>query len=182
MSEKFSSNSPLGKELAEWWRKLKDDTASRAELRRCDSVAEVVMTPAFQRLCHQLKHHFTNNNDWQDRLAAIVGLASHLKHDLASSVLASGGKRVEKLAEQMAQPSGERPVVSELRFRRLLQRERDDLYAPMIRILRMVKGDTNVKGGANLYGLAESIFYWGNDIKKRWAYAYFPKVPAKKSA
>jgi len=176
MSIKFSPDSPLGKELAEWWLKLKDDTASRAELRRCDSVAKVVMTPAFQRLCQRLKHHFKNDNYWQDRLAALVGLASHLKHDQASSVLARGEKRVEKLAEQMAQLSGERPVVSELRFRRLLQRERNDLYAPMIRILRMLKGD------ANIYGLAESVFFWGEDIKKRWAYAYFPKVPAKKSA
>lgn len=176
MSMKFAPDSPLGKELAEWWLKLKDDTASRAELRRCDSVTEVVMTPAFQRLCQRLSHHFKNDNNWQDRLAAIVGLASHLGYEKADSVLASGEKRVEKLAEQMAQPSGERPVVSELRFRRLLQRERDDLYAPMIRILRMLKGD------ANLYGLAESVFFWGDGIKKRWAYAYFPKVPAKKSA
>lgn len=176
MSEKFSPDFLLGKELAEWWLKLKDDTASRAELRRCDSIAEVVMTPVFQRLCQRLKHHFKNDNDWQDRLAAIVGLASHLKYDQVSSVLASGNKRVEKLVEQMAQATGDRPVVSELRFRRLLQRERNDLYAPMIRILRMLKGQ------ANLYGLAESVFFWGEGIKKRWAYAYFPKVPAKKSA
>ncbi len=176
MRENFSPDSPLGKELAEWWLKLKDDSAGRAELRRCDSVAEVVMTPAFQHLCQRLNHHFNSDNNWQDRLAAIAGLASHLKHDQLGSVLAGGEKRVEKLAEQMADPSGERPLVSELRFRRLLQRERNDLYAPMIRILRMLKGD------ANLYGLAESVFYWGNEIKKRWAYAYFPKASARKSA
>ncbi len=176
MNEKFSPDSPLGKELAEWWLNLKDDTASCAELRRCDSIAKVVMTPAFQRLCQRLKHYFKNDNKWQDRLAAIIGLASHLKHDQTSSVLVGGENRVEKLAEQMVQATGDRPVVSELRFRRLLQRERNDLYTSMIRILRMLKGD------ANLYGLAESIFFWGEGIKKRWAYAYFPKVPAKKSA
>jgi len=176
MSEKFSPGSPLGKALAEWWLKLKNDTASRAELRRCDSVAKVVMTPAFQHLCQQLKPYFANDDNWQDRLAAIAGLASHLKHDHVGSVLDSGEKRVEKLVEQMAQAAGDRPVVSELRFRRLLLRERNDLYAPMIRILRMLRGN------ANLYGLAESIFYWGDNIKKRWAYAYFPKIPAKKSA
>lgn len=175
MNEKFSPDSPLGKALAEWWLKLKDDTAGRAELRRCNSVAEVVMTPTFQHLCQRVKPCFANEDNWQDRLAAIAGLISHLKHEQAR-VLAGGEMRVEKLAEQMAQSAGDRPVVSELRFRRLLQRERADLYAPMIRILRMLKGD------ANLYGLAESVYYWGDKTKKRWAYAYFPRVMAKKSA
>ncbi len=176
MKQKFSPEFPLGDGLTEWWLSLKDNSASRAELRRCNSIVEVVMTPAFQHLCQRFKHYFQNDQYWQDRLAAIVGLISHLKHDQTGSVLARGEQRVEKLAEQMAEGSGDRPVVSELRFRRLLQRERDDLYTPMIRILRMLKG------GANLYGLSESVFFWGDGIKKRWAYAYFPKVPAKTSA
>lgn len=174
MSIDFSFESPVGKQLAAWWRKLKDDGASRAELKRCDSVEEVMMTAAFQRLCHQLQPSFGEGDYWQDRLAAIAGLASHLKHEHETEVLSHSKKQVEKLAEQLAQDVGGRPKISELRFRRLLQRNSNDLYTPMLRTLKMLKGN------ASLFGLAESIFYWGDGIKKRWAFAYFPKVSPKK--
>ena len=114
---------------------------------------------------------------WEDRMAAIVGLIAHLKYEAESSVLDAKGNAVDLFAGQMAfLVSADRPLVSELRFRRLLQNDREDLYQSMIRIIRMMKGR------ASLYGLAQSVFFWGDGIKKRWAYAYFPKVPAKKSA
>jgi len=42
----------------------------------------------------------------------------------------------------------------------------------MIRVIRMLKYRSNP------YDLAESVFYWGDVIKKEWAYTYFPKTPA----
>ncbi|MCF6219394.1 MAG: type I-E CRISPR-associated protein Cse2/CasB [Gammaproteobacteria bacterium] len=177
MSVEFSPGSELGKTLKEFWFGLKDNGGARAELRRCQSVNEVVMTPTFQRFCqNKLRPLMKDESMWEDRMAAIVGLIAHLKYDAESSVLGGKGNAVDQLAVQMAYlVSADRPLVSELRFRRLLQNERADLYQSMIRIIRMMKG------GANLYGLAHSVFFWGDGIKKRWAYAYFPKVPAKKS-
>ena len=176
MSVEFIPESDLGRALAEFWSGLKDNSAARAELRRCDSVAEVIMTPAYQRFCQaKLRPLLKGEEGWEDRMAAIVGLSAHLKFDAEASVLSGKGPFPDLFAEQMAHlVSADRPLVSELRFRRLLQHDRDGLYPAMIRIIRMMKG------GANLYGLAHSIFFWGDGIKKRWAYAYFPNVPAKK--
>jgi len=178
MSVEFTPDSDLGKALAEWWLGLKDNSVARAELRRCKSVAEVVMTAAFQRFCQRkLRSLMQDAEMWEDRMAAVVGLASHLRQDAESTVLGKSDRPVETFVEQMAYlVSADRPLVSELRFRRLLQNDREDLYPAMIRIIRMLKG------GANLYGLSHSVYYWGDGVKKRWAYAYFPKVPSKKSA
>ena len=164
MSIDFSMQSRVGRELEEWWHTLQDDRGARAELRRCKSVDEVVMTATFQRLCYRLRPAFEKQPNWEDRLAAITGLLSHIE-TMAPEV---------GLARQMS--DGNPPVVSELRFRRLLQRDRVELYTTMIRVLRMLKGK------ADIHDLARSVFYWGDKVKKDWAYAYFPNVPEKKSA
>ena len=178
MSVEISPSSELGRVLTEFWFGLKDNSGGRAELRRCKSVEEVVMTPTFQRFCQiKLRPLMKGEEMWEDRMAAIVGLIAHLKYEAEASVLDAKGNMVDLFAGQMAfLVSADRPLVRELRFRRLLQNDREDLYQSMIRIIRMMKGS------ASLYGLAQSVFFWGDGVKKRWAYAYFPKVPAKKSA
>jgi CRISPR system Cascade subunit CasB len=79
----------------------------------------------------------------------------------------------ETIAKQMA---GNPPVVSELRFRRLIQRDRNDLYPAMIRAIRMLGKQVNI------YDLAASTYYWGDQVKRRWAFDYFPNTPEKQSA
>jgi len=178
MNIEFTPESELGKILKDWWLSLKDDSGARAELRRCNSILEVVMTPTYQRLySSKLRFFVEQAKVSRDQMAAVVGLLAHLKHDAEATVLSGKGPYVELLAEQMAYlVSADRPLVSELRFRRLLQNEREELYPALIRIIRMMKGS------ATLYGLTHSVFYWGDKVKKRWAYAYFPHVPKKKSA
>ncbi len=178
MSVEFNYDTKLGQALANWWLELKDDAAARAELRRCGDVDEVMMTATFQRLFQRklltLKGELLIR---EDRMASVVGLLSHLHFDVQSTVLAKNDHPVEAFVAQMASPvSGDRPLISELRFRRLLQEESADLYPKMIRVIRMLKG------AANLYGLANSVYFWGDNVKKRWAYAYFPSVPKRKSA
>ena len=158
MSIQFSGDSSLGKHLFSWWNGLAERPGERAELRRAATVAEVVMTPAFQRICASFSGHFKGETGWEDRFAAIIGLLAHVRETSS-----------QNLAEQMA---GKPPVVSELRFRRLLQRERGDLYVAMIRVIRMLKYRVNV------FDLAKSVYYWGDSVKKEWAYTYFPKTPA----
>ena len=65
---------------------------------------------------------------------------------------------------------GDKPVVSELRFRRLLQHEREELYVALIRVIRLLDGC------ANIHELANVCFHWGYTEKKRWAFAYFKNV------
>ncbi len=161
MSVNFDKDSPLGSHLITWWSSLKKRPGERAELRRAATVAEVVMTPAFQRTCSRFSGHFKKETGWEDRFAAIIGLFAHVREQTG-----------QRLAQQMG---GNPPVVSELRFRRLLQRDRDDLYVAMIRVIRMLKYR------ANPYDLAASVFYWGDVIKKEWAYGYFQKTPANTS-
>ena len=180
MSIKFAPDSALGRQLADWWLRLSKDSASRAEVKRCESASEVMLTAAFQQLCRQLQPQMHEQSHWQQKLALIAGLAAHLDRHGSEQVLQDHGDNLAALAKQLAsdkdgrlsQRSGQRPVVSELRFRRLIQREADDLYTPLIRIIRMLGGK------ANLYGLAQSIYHWGDNVKKRWAFAYFPNIPA----
>jgi len=164
MSMDFSAKSKAGSILSAWWSQLQEERGTRAELQRCRNVDEVVMTAAFQRLCSRLHAEFSGQSGWEDRLAAIAGLLSHVKD----------AKPGLSIARQMSE--GNPPVVSELRFRRLLQRDRADLYPAMIRVLRMLKGK------ADIHDIAHAMFYWGNGIKKKWAYAYYPNVPERKTA
>jgi CRISPR system Cascade subunit CasB len=159
MSVNFESESAVGKILSEFWQQLEDDKGVRAELRRCKRPEEVVLVPGFHRLCSRLHPLLKNEQPgWEMRFAV---------HQLSSK---------KTLAEQMAESKGDSPVVSELRFRRLLQRDRSDLYGALIRVLGLLDKK------ANPHDLARSVYYWGDGERKRWAFAYFPRVPEKKSA
>ncbi|NOY63566.1 MAG: type I-E CRISPR-associated protein Cse2/CasB [Gammaproteobacteria bacterium] len=174
MSIKIDPDSGVGKLLAEFWQQLQKNPGTRAELRRCKDISEVMMTPAYHHFCQRIKPLMAEAHDWQSSFAALIGLLSHLKSEkVLEKSKGSKSSYAALCALAMAKPQGERPQVSELRFRRLLQRDRSDLYPAMIRVIRMLDGNVN------LYGLAESVYYWGDRIKKEWAFAYFPRVPQK---
>jgi len=162
MKTKFQPDSEAGKIIHEWWQSLGNNTGERAMLRRAKSVDKVAMSRSFHQLCRRLQPFLQSEYHWEERLAAVAGLVSHVDVD---------GYVNQPIAEQMA---GDPPEVSELRFRRILQRDRGDLYKAMIRVLRMLDNR------ANIHDLANSVFDWGDPVKKRWAYRYFPNTPAPK--
>lgn len=162
MSVKFAENEPLGKALYNWWESLEKQKGERAELRRAKSIHDVLMSPAFHRACKALEEHFRAEKGWELKLAPVIGLLAHVRVPVQ-----------QRLAIQMA---GNPPVVSELRFRRLIQRNEQDLYVAMIRVLRMLDKK------ASIPDLADSVYHWGDKVKQRWAFAYFANVPAKASA
>lgn len=176
----FKPGSDIGNALVSFWKQLQSDNGARAELRRCKDVTEVMLLPVYHRFCQKIKNHMVQEKNWESRMAGIVGLMAHLNKNDESLVLAPGRGKEKSYAAlfvvPMTKAKGDRPRVSELRFRRLLQRDSNDLYPALIRVLRMVEGK------ANLYGLAESVYYWGDSVKKDWAFSYFPKVPEKKTA
>ncbi len=160
MSVNFKADAPLGLVLTEFWQGLEEDKGARAQLRRCKTPEEVVMVPAFHRLCRRVRPLMKGEREgWEMRMAAIAGLLAHVrKLDPRKT-----------LAEQMAEkkPGTDSPTVSELRFRRLLQRDRRELYGTLIRMFGLL----NKK--ANLFDLARSVYYWDDKERKRWAFAYF---------
>ena len=150
----FSNDSPLLKELSGWWRELDQNRGLRAELRRARSITEVVMIPPFHFTGRKFAKFFPQRVD-KLRLAMILGLLAHVKQPTTL-----------KLAKQMA--TGDRPRVSELRFKRLLRYERDDLYQPLVRVIQLLDGQVNIGD------LAKLCFYWGDNIRRELAFDYYP--------
>jgi CRISPR system Cascade subunit CasB len=61
-----------------------------------------------------------------------------------------------------------------MRFRDLLKTDTpEDLYLSLRRTLPLI-GDT-----ADIYRMANDVFFWGDKIKKEWAYSY--RWPVKQS-
>ncbi len=159
MTVKFDSDKPLGKALQKFWEDLQRNRGDRAELRRAKSVDDIILLPVFQHACPRFRPFFENEENWEFRVAAVMGLLAHVRTTT-----------VQEIALQMA---GNPPVVSELRFRRLLQKDRKELFIAMIRVLRMLDNK------ANLHNLANSVYYWGDRTKHEWAFTYFPNTPNK---
>ncbi len=164
MKLEFKRDRAAGEILSAWWEALQQDSGGRARLRRCKSPEEVMLEPAFHRLVNRIQPLAgKSGGELSDsdlyRLAAIAGLLAHVT-----------GRDNKSLAERMADSKGGRPLFSSLRFRRLLKEPLADLYSAMIRVIRQLDKK------ANLYDLANSVFYWGDTVRKRWALAYFPKV------
>jgi CRISPR system Cascade subunit CasB len=166
MTTQFHKNSKLGGILLEWWKGLDKDRASRAELRRAASVTAVVLTSAYQRLfrrLHEAGWQGASRSNLCDRLAAAVGLLAHVEDN---------DERALALTMSLAEDSN-RPPVSELRFRRVLESpDLDSLFLGLRRLLPLMKNR------ANILELTNDVIRWNDSVKKRWAYAYkWPEKP-----
>lgn len=163
----WSAESGLGKGLRQWWSKLENDRGTRAMLRRCGTLDEVVMSPAYQHFYRYMlvcgwPHDATERQN--DKLAAIAALVAMVKNDDTGN-----------LPFRMSEKEFERPLLSELRFRALLKIDgTDDLLTGLRRALPLIEHKTS------LVRLAHDVYWWNDDTKKKWAYAY--RWPAKASA
>jgi len=155
----WAEDSHFGKVLHRWWVGLEDDRASRAMLRRCATLDEVALSPAYQRFYRfMLACNWPEDAAmWQnDKLAAIAGLVSHIKTD-----------DIIRLPVKLSETSGDKPLVSELRFRDLLKIETtDDLFVGIRRTLPLIGNK------ANICHLARDVYWWNDATKKQWAYSY----------
>ena len=151
----------LGRVLAGWWQGLEDDRGSRAMLRRAATVTAVTLSAPYQRLFRRLceagwpedMKPFEN-----DRLAVVAGLLAHVKETESRPLANAMSQRDE---------GGDRPRLSELRFRRLLESaDLDSLYAGLRRALPLMKHQ------ADVLALANDVLHWGDAVQKRWAYDY----------
>lgn len=165
----FSPGHLTSSVLNRWSEQLSDNKGDRAELRRCETVFEIVTTPAYHRIYRQLIDAGlpTEGSSGQRgaRLPAIVGLIAHLKDSPAMP---------EPLAEVMSASTkdSDRPKVSPNRFRALLQLEAPDaLLGGFRRVLPLIEKEVGPSA------LAHDLYFWDEDVKRRWAYAY--RWPAK---
>lgn len=151
----FQPDSDQGAALLAWWKSLDTRRGPRAELRRCRNAAEVLMTQEFYNALRSINPgEKTSIEDF----ARVVGLLAHVEQHEPGNPFA---KRLARGDERSA------PLVSGLRFRRLLNVDVDDLYLPMLRILRLAGRK------ANIHDFAASVFWWNERTRKDWARHYY---------
>ena len=91
--------------------------------------------------------------------AIAAALLAHVKDD-------DSGASLPVLMSKREQ-EGDRPPVSPLRFRRLLETtDVEDLFVGLRRVLPLLSHR------ANVVALANDVVNWGDLTRKRWAYAY----------
>ena len=155
----------IGQAASSWWRDLqpqddegksrRGDRGALARLRRCASVMDAASEPATFALCRKLEA--TERDLARVALLAAV-LAQVREHD--------GRLRV---ARQLGAQNRETPaVMSDLRFRRLVQSDTDD--EKLIGFRRLV---ALVGRKLNVADLADGVVNWEWEAtRRRWIYAY----------
>lgn len=151
----FAKDTPTGSALAEWWGGLPGNPGARAELKRAHDLTEVVMSRAFQRFRRRMvMAGLPEEKSRDDRLAVIAGVLVHLKSH-------------SEFRLPQAMRGEDKPKVSELRFRRLLDSpSMNDLFTGLRRVLPLIDG------AADIHQLSADIWYWGDRVRKQWAYDY----------
>lgn len=148
-------------QLLEWWGSLESHRGDRAALRRAATLNEVLFNPSFHRLRRVMRE-----SRWAhaERLAQIATLAARISEPRFGASFAS----------QLGKPEAgkDKPPLSGLRFRRLLQaRDPEELTQLLTRAIALLGGK------ANLYDLAESVYWWNDGVRRQWAFDYYDANP-----
>ena len=144
----------------EWWRKLNPleaqqsgaQRAALARMRRAATLIEVMQEPEAMRLIARLPRN-------PERAAALAGVLAFVRE--------TDKRRVARAVGRASFDDDQSALMSEGRFRRLLQVPQNELMEAMRRLVRMTKGTTNVRD------LSAAILYWGDRVKKDWIFDYY---------
>ena len=158
----------------DWWQRLtrRDGShlgqrrAALARIRRATTPIEVMQEPETLRLIERLPHN-------PDRVAQLAGVLAFVRESEERSVPRAIGRA--------SLDDGDRALVSEGRFRRLLQTQDNELMGAMRRLVRMAKGTLNV------HDLSSAILDWGDGyrgdrVKRRWIFDYYNVVSSIRPA
>ena len=153
----------------EWWRSLNPtdalqsgrQRAALARMRRATTPIEVMHEPEALRLIARLPRS-------PDRVATLAGVLAFVRE--------SDERRVARAIGRATMDDDQSALLSEGRFRRLLQVNDDELMEAMRRLVRMAKGTVNVRD------LSSAILYWGDEVKKRWIFDYYGVADSMRSA
>ena len=153
-----------GPQAAAWWRELQPrekpgerrsgDRGALARLRRCATVMQAASEPATLALCRRLG---TGEADLE-RAALIAAVLAHVREEHFNPTV----------ARQIGVQQGNVAVMSDLRFRRLVQAETpDERLIGFRRLVALAGRKTNVAD------LAAGLWRWGDERERlRWIYAY----------
>lgn len=167
-----------------WWRGLNGltkghpnpDRAALAELRRCREPVDAVTVPAFHELWRRMRDAGQRFDDGEraDRLAAAAIVLAHVRSDKRGKRVARALGPARMGADREAEDRT--AVMRYSRFRRLLQVEEPaELAAAMRRAVTLLDRHAHVAD------LAESIVFWGEGVRRRWAFEYFDTTPPRGS-
>ena len=144
----------------EWWRSLNPTEglqsgrhrAALARMRHAASLIEVMHEPEALRLVARLPRS-------PDRAATLAGVLAYVRE--------TDERRVARAIGRTTMDDDQSALLSEARFRRLLQVNEDGLMEAMRRLVRMARWTVNVRD------LSSAILYWGDEVKKRWIFDYY---------
>lgn len=167
-----SKRTNIGAVATKWYGRTLDDEAGnpalrgarravRARLRRARTPLDVMQEPEALRLIGEL------SGEHPDRVAILAGILAFVEKTDDRKIARVIGR--DSLDDDKA-------IVSETRFRRLLQTPGDELLDPMRRLVHLTKGK------ANVYDLSVSVLCWGDGVRKRWIFDYYnvsESIPAR---
>jgi CRISPR system Cascade subunit CasB len=173
-----SSNIPAAVPLArarDWWARYchprDGDPGVRARLRRCHSATDALsIRPAIilARQCGA-PSRLVPANEW--KLVRGLNLARVLAHvtndDRARFPMQAAGWKSFP-SDRKAEAAAERPLLSELRFRRLIDADSgEEQVTAFVRLVHLLDGTVNIEE------LARAFLFWNDYTKKRWTFDYY---------
>jgi CRISPR type I-E-associated protein CasB/Cse2 len=163
VSDNEPSFAPVGI-ARDWWRKMNFDgerrsggakRAALARLRRVGSPIEALLEPLALHLYVPLR------NFSPERVGVLAGVLANVREDDAAH---------RSVARAIGRPSinaANGVLLSEGRFRRLLQAEGTEMLDAFRRLVRLMNGRAAVGD------LAASILTWDERVKQRWIFDYY---------
>lgn len=143
-----------------WWAMLDERRGDRAELRRARTPSAVAFLPAYHGFIRELRWAGIHLN--RESAAVITGVIAHVQRD----------ETARSFARQLATEHNGKARVSGLRFRRLLAiDDLAELQTSLVRVVRLLDRTASVGD------LADSIRWWNDRTKKRWASDYYETAP-----
>jgi CRISPR system Cascade subunit CasB len=155
-----------------WWAALQDkradgtpnrirDRAALARLRRAATPLQAVEEPAVISLYKQLGFSEYRLERRLPRVAIVAAVLAHVRSE------PEGSGRRQSFAEMLGR--GERPLMSALRFKRLLAATDDQDLLNGFRRAVALAGGRNIDVG----DLAGSLLDWSEKRRMRWAFDYY---------
>lgn len=140
------TDDPFTPAILSWWRGTQDQRSASAELRRCHSLTDVMLTRAFQSL-------------------RVLGLEAS-SEQLAAIAWALGAVRTNRSERTVGEHFAH--YLSDLRFRRLVENgEREPLVRQLIRVIQMTERSAPVEA------LARDLRFWGDATRRRWTFDFY---------